>query len=100
MKSTLTHVNPFTPDISAIAEVGGAAYSIMKYNQALTYAATTTSRTFGTQFLMYPNKSSVFRSLMKDSAKGSFVGVVGALDISLFQGLLDEIDLMRQGKCQ
>jgi hypothetical protein len=37
---------------------------------------------------------------MKGSAKGSLIGVVGAVDISLFEGLLDEIDMMRQGKCQ
>jgi len=75
----------------------------MKYDQALNYAARTSSRTFGTRFLMYliyPNKSSVFRNTMKASGKGAAAGVLFSLDISLFEGLIGEYQQIKQGACQ
>lgn len=53
-----------------------------------------------TRFLMYPNKSSVFRSGMKASSKGAVAGALFSLDISLFEGLIDEYQEIKQGACQ
>jgi RHS repeat-associated protein len=100
MKSTLNHLNPFTPDVAGTGEAVGNFYALSKYNQAIRYAASTPSRTFGTQFLMSPYRSSVFRNLMKASGRGALAGGLFSLDISLAEGLYDEIQAMKQGACQ
>lgn len=100
MKSSWNHLNPLSPDVSGTGEAVGAYYALSKYNQAIQYAASTRSRTFGTSFLRYPFKSSTFRSLLKQSGKGASVGLLTMSDVSLFEGLLDEIDAMKHGACQ
>jgi len=72
----------------------------LKYAQAAKYALTTPSKTFGTPFLVYPNKSSVFRSMTKGAGRGALVGAVFSADIALGEALYDEIKLMQSGGCQ
>jgi len=100
MKSTLDHLNPFSPDLSSAGEAAGAFYTLSKYNQAVQYAASTPSRTFGTQFLVQPYKSSVYRGLLKQSGRGALAGFLFSVDTSLSEGLYDEIQAMKQGRCQ
>jgi hypothetical protein len=100
MNSTLSHLNPSSPDVSGTGEAVGAFYAFSKYNQAIRYAASTPSRTFGTQFLMYPNKSSAFRNLLNLSGRGTLAGLLFSLDVSLGEGLYDEIQAIQQGLCQ
>ncbi|MFN8006849.1 MAG: RHS repeat-associated core domain-containing protein [Terriglobia bacterium] len=83
------------------AGVGGEAsavfYGGLTFNRALQYALTTPSRTFGTDFLIYPYKSSVFRNMLKGSI---LVGWLAQLDIAAFQALIDEYEAALSGKCE
>ena len=59
----------------------------MKWNEALNYAATKSSRTFGTDFLVYPMKSSTFRGLLSEAKSGTAAGLVIQIDLGMLQSL-------------
>src|SRR3954467_1547772 len=71
LSDSLDGMNPFSPSPQAPTpgEIITTTYASYKYNQAIRYAATTASRTFGTTFLVYPNKSSTFRSILNSAQK-------------------------------
>ena len=67
----------------------------MKFNQALTYAAS--------KGLSYPNKSSVFRSVVKASnllGKAADMMPLIAVDVALTKGFAAELRAMKSGQCQ
>jgi len=71
----------------------------MKYNQALTYAASRPNY-LGGQGLIYPLKSSTFRAMMAD-AKGAFgSGVAIGAVFAEYQALGVEIYQGTTGGCQ
>jgi RHS repeat-associated protein len=95
LKTAATDLNPFTPGVvdasKGALQVGSAA----KYNQALRHAAS--------RALTYPNKSSIFRGVMKTS--GQLAKVADALllvnvDYALADGLIAEWKSMKGGECQ
>ena len=96
--------NAALPALAAgLAAFGGGAgvyYAASKYNQALRYAASTPSRTFGTASLMYPNKSSVFRRILGQAKSGVKVGLAATLVLAEFEALVNEVAVMRRGGCQ
>jgi hypothetical protein len=100
LKSAANSLNPFQPGLGDVVAGGFGTASALKYNQALNYAATTASRTFGTPNLLYPFKSSTFRGLLNQSkVLGKAAGWAG-LDATLGQALYNEILAMRKGQCQ
>jgi RHS repeat-associated protein len=100
LKNTVNNANPLTPGPSSAGEVAGAAYATTKFNQALNYAATSPSATFGTSFLVYPFKSSVFRGMLEASQSGAMVGWLASIDVSMFQALVTEYQAAKSGECQ
>jgi uncharacterized protein RhaS with RHS repeats len=98
--NTLGNLNPLSAGPGAAGEAAGSVYAAVKFNQALNYAATTPSATFGTPFLVYPQNSSVYRGLMEESASGAAAGAVGSVDISLFQALVTEYNAAKVGGCE
>ncbi len=82
--NTASNLNPFTPSASTLAEPAANVISALKFNSALAYAASRANYLGGTR-LLYPFKSSVFRSMI-----GSARGVLEAtpmiqLDAALLQ---------------
>jgi RHS repeat-associated protein len=75
-------------------------YAASKFNQALRYAASTPSKRFGTPFLVYANKSSTFRNLMKQSTRGTAVGFAAAGAASVWLAVYDEYQAASQGRCR
>ena len=67
--NTASNINPLPPSLSTVGDLAGQAGTFYWFQRAVQHAATTPSRTFGTPFLMYPNKSSVFRSLLSKSGR-------------------------------
>jgi len=95
-----SYPNSFYQIYASLQLYDGSTYSVIKFNQALQYAASTPSQTFGTPFLVYPLKSSVFRSLLKASTRGLWVGLTAQADIAGAQALYTEIQAARAGECQ
>ena len=100
LKNTVNNANPLTPSPSSAGEAAGAVYAATKYNQALNYAATTPSATFGTSYLVYPFKSSVFRGTLEASQSGAMVGWLASIDVSMLQALVTEYQAAKAGECQ
>jgi hypothetical protein len=100
LKSAANNLNPFQPGWGDIAAGGFSTASAAKYNQALKYAATTASRTFGTPNLLYPLKSSAFRGMLETSrVLGKAAGWAG-FDAALGQAFITEMKAMNSGECQ
>jgi hypothetical protein len=97
--STLGNLNPFSAGPGPAAEAAGTVYTAVKFNQALNYAATTPSATFGTPFLVYPQNSNVYRGLMEESASGAAVGALGSADLAMFEALVAEYNAAKVGGC-
>jgi RHS repeat-associated protein len=100
LENTASNINPLPPSLSTVGDLAGQAGTFYWFQRAIQHAATTPSRTFGTPFLMYPNKSSVFRSLLSKSGRASVAGALFSLDIGIFQALVTEFDDLRNGRCQ
>ena len=100
LKNAYNNANPFTPGASSAGEAAGSVYAAVKFNQALNYAATTPSATFGTPYLVYRLKSSVFRGLVKAGGRGAAVGVLFSADVGLAQALYTEYKAAGAGECQ
>lgn len=100
VRETLETLNPFSPSITTAVEAAGTIQSARYFNQALRYAASTPSRTFGTPFIVYPNKSSVFRSLLGKSGRAAGAGFWGAIVTAEGFSLWDEINASSRGVCQ
>jgi hypothetical protein len=88
-------LNPFAPNgfdaLQGVFQAWGAA----RFNQALIYAAS--------KGLTYPNKSSVFRAILKGSGKAMKAGdalALASVNIALIDGLIAEINSMDRGECQ
>jgi hypothetical protein len=86
--------------LPAATQAASDSASISYYNQALQYAATTASKTFGTSFLVYANKSSVFRGLMNSSAIWAKFSFWGSLVANEGIALANEWKSMQAGECQ
>src|SRR2546425_8415170 len=79
-----TAKNFITPGLSSTGPGLGSAYGAQRAIQAINYAASTPSRTFGTKFLIYPMKPSVFRNLLSKARRGTTIVVTLQFDPSLF----------------
>jgi hypothetical protein len=80
--------------------IAGGGYALNLFNEALEYAETTPSKTFGTPHLVYPYKSSVFRSLLRQASKGFWVGLLTDVILAEAKALWVEYQAVRQGTCQ
>ena len=100
LKNTVSNANPLTPSPSGAGAGAGAVYAATKFNQALNYAATTPSTTFGTPYLVYPLKSSVFRGMLTAAGRGAMVGWLVSVDIAMGQALVTEYNSAKAGECQ
>ncbi len=100
LSNTLGNLNPVSPSLASLGEGVGAFYGALKLNQALKYALTTPSRTFGTSHLIYANKSSVFRGLLKEAGTTAKASIWGSIVLAEGQAFWDEIQTMRGGGCQ
>ena len=97
--NAFANVRPTSPFGPSVGEAAGSVYAAQKFNQALTYAATTPSKTFDTPFLVYANNSSKFRDLLKASAEGLWVGLLTDADLAGAQALWQEIQAARAHQC-
>lgn len=100
VRNTIGNLLPFLPGLSSASEEAFGVTSRAVYNRALTYAATTSSKTFGTSFLKYPFNSSVFRGLLAESAGLANAAPMAGVVTAEGQALYNEIQTMRQGACQ
>jgi hypothetical protein len=91
---------PFLPGLSNVSEEGFGVASRVAYNRAFSYAASTSSKTFGTSFLRYPFKSSVFRGLLSKSASLAEAAPIAGVVTAEGQALYNEVQSMKQGACQ
>ena len=97
--NTLSNLSPLPPSASSLAEATANFVSALKFNSALAYAATRPNVLGGTG-LLYPFKSSVFRSLI-GSAQGVLEATpVAQLDLALGQALYTEYQAAKAGECQ
>jgi hypothetical protein len=93
-------LTPASPGIADAADMAAAVYAATKVNQALRYAGSTSSRTFGTPFLVYANKSSVYRGLMNQSRRAGLVGLGASATGAIWLGVYDEYQAAAQGLCR
>jgi hypothetical protein len=100
VKNTANNLFPFLPGLSNASEEGFGVASRVAYNRALSYAANTPSQTFGTSFLRYPFKSSVFRGLLSKSAALADAAPIAGVVTAEGQALYSEVQSMKQGACQ
>jgi hypothetical protein len=103
VSQTIENLNPFspTPQAPTPGQIVTKTYSAYQFQQALQYAAKTPSKTFGTPFLVYPNKSGTFRSILNSATKvGFWDELLGNADLAMFQALISEVETMRSGSCQ
>jgi len=98
--STVGNMAPWLPGLSNAAQEAFGVASAATYNQALKYAATASSSVYGTSFLRYPFKSSVFRGILAKSQNLAKAGPWAAVVIAELQGFIDEVQVMNQGGCQ
>jgi hypothetical protein len=85
LQTAADDLNPLTPGVTDAAGNILTAISQGQYNAALTYAASAG--------LTYPNKSSVFRGIMRNSSKlGTAADAMPmlAVDIALLKGVVAE----------
>jgi hypothetical protein len=95
IKTADDDLNPFIPGLADAAQSALSVGQAVKFNQALTYAAA--------KGLRYPNKSSVFRSILKTSGTlGKLADALplANLDYARLDGLVEEIRAMNRGECQ
>jgi RHS repeat-associated protein len=95
LKTAANDLNPFTPGGFDVGKGALEVGSAVKYNQALKHAAS--------RALTYPNKSSIFRGVMKTSgqlAKVADVLLLVNVDYALADGLIAEWRSMKRGECQ
>jgi RHS repeat-associated protein len=76
---------------SPLESVGPGASGFYSY-LAWKHAATTPSKAFGTSFLVYPARSSVFRGYMRSAGRAGAAGILLTIDVSLISCLCDEWD--------
>ena len=98
--ASLDALNPGAPSLSSLGEPAGAVLGTIQFNNALAYAASRPNY-LGGQGLLYPLKSSTYRSMVSESAATSTIG--GALltfDLSLLQGLIVETAQAYKGQCR
>ena len=100
VNNTISNLFPFLPGLSNASEEGFGAASRVAYNRALSYAASTPSKTFGTSFLRYPFKSSVFRGILSKSAALADAAPMAGVVAAEGQALYNEVQSMKQGACQ
>ena len=100
LNNTANNLNPFTPGLSTLAEGSAGIAGRMTFNQALKYGATTASKTFGTSFLIYPFKSSVFRGLLSRAGILAEAGPLAGLVVAEMQAIVTEWQASRSGACQ
>ncbi len=98
--NTISNMVPVLPGISTAAEEGFGTMSRVRYNQAIGYAAHTASKTFGTPFLQYPFKSSVFRDILQSSKLLADAAPLIGVIVSEGQALFDEVQSIKKGECQ
>jgi RHS repeat-associated protein len=85
-------MNPFGPSLSSLSDPLAAYLSAQQWNAAMEYAAT--------KGLLYPLKSSVFRSKIASSATTAGAGFLIGVDLSLAQALWAEYQAAAAGECQ
>jgi hypothetical protein len=90
----------FLPGLSNVSEEGFGVASRAAYNRALSYAASAPSKTFGTVFLRYPFKSSVFRGILSKSASLAEAAPMAGVVTAEAQALHNEVQSIKQGTCQ
>lgn len=100
VNNTISNLFPFLPGLSNASEEGFGVASRVAYNRALSYAATTPSQTFGTSFLRYPFKSSVFRGLLSKAGSLAEAAPMAGVVTAEGQALYSEVQSMKQGSCQ
>jgi RHS repeat-associated protein len=103
LQSFWENMKPIAPGPGLGTGFGSIAdqmYDIFTWNKAMDYATNTPSRTFGTSSLMYPQKSSVFRSLVNQASKGFWVGLLTDVVIAEFRAGWTEWQAIRAGQCQ
>ena len=100
LTNTADNLNPFTPSPSTVAEGATEVAGRMTFNHALIYAATRSSKTFGTSFLIYPFKSSVFRGLLTRAGFLAEAAPIAGLITAEMQALFTEAQASAQGACQ
>jgi RHS repeat-associated protein len=98
LKSAANTLNPFTVGLSSVTEPGAYLVGVAKFNNALKYAASQPNY-LGGRGLIYPMKSSVFRTKLASAKNASGAGALVALDIALAKGLVDEYRAIRAGEC-
>jgi len=103
LATAVDDMNPFTPDVreaaGALVTSAFRMRSLIKFNRAISYAAS--------KPLPYPNKSTIFRPIMKASTSAGKMAAklddllpVLNLDFALGHGLLLEYQAMKRGDCQ
>jgi len=100
--ATLDALNPIsdgTPSLADGGEVAASAATAIKVNNMLAYAASRPNY-LGGQGLIYPMKSSVYRTMLADVKTTAASGVVWSVDLAELQGLIVEGKAMVQGQCR
>jgi RHS repeat-associated protein len=97
--ASLNALNPFAPSASTLGDPAAALYSASRFNALLKYAASRPNY-LGGQGLLYPLKSSVFRSMLSDATTSSGAGFAVSADLSLAQGFATEMYQLATGGCR
>lgn len=92
----------FGPGPYGVSDTAQTASAVSRMNAALSYASQTTNTILKTPGLLYPFKSSVFRTMFTDALQvGSTTGsVLISLDIGIWTGLGAEFDAAFNGGCK
>jgi hypothetical protein len=97
--ATADALNPFSLSASTAAEPTVIIATAHQYNNVLGYAASRPNYLGGTG-LIYPNKSSVVRQMMKGVRTTAASGQFLTLDLAIGQGLVTEAFSFSRGECR
>jgi hypothetical protein len=98
VKATGDALNPLSPSLSTLAEPGVAVAAASKYNAALDYAASQPNY-LGGRGLVYPMKSSTFRTMLGDAKATAASGALLTIDLAEVQGIAVEMNALSTGRC-
>lgn len=98
---TLRNLSPITTDLGPddVAEAVTAAAAFYQFNRAQQYAASRPNY-LGGQGLAYPNKSSVYRGMMKNAARTAKWGLVAQEALAMGAALWEEAGAAQAGRCR
>jgi hypothetical protein len=99
LEATKDAVWPFAPSAATLGEPVALAWGAQHYNAALQYAASQPNY-LGGNGLVYPMKSSVFRSMVQGAKLRAASGPLLAANFAIYQGLATEMRALSEGRCR